>query len=94
MVVLARSVPGIPGPCTSICSAYIPQKVEALGEIQDNAFLLLYVNRHFRPLRSLLQELPQDTHETRPVSAAARALDETLFRWRRLHLGLAHRYLP
>jgi len=71
-----------------------PAKVEALGEMQENAFLLLYVNRHFRPLRSLLQELPQDTDETRPVFAAARALDEILFRWRRLHIGLAHRYLP
>jgi tryptophan 2,3-dioxygenase len=71
-----------------------PHKVEALGDIQENAFLLLYVNRHFRPLRSLLHELPPDTEETRPVFAAAQALDESLFRWRRLHLGLAHRYLP
>jgi tryptophan 2,3-dioxygenase len=71
-----------------------PRKVEALGDIQENAFLLLYVNRHFRPLRSLLQGLPPDTEETRPVFAAAQALDEALFRWRRLHLGLAHRYLP
>lgn len=70
-----------------------PRKVEALGGIEENAFLLLYLNRHFQPLRSLLQRL-EETDETRPVFAAARELDEALFRWRRLHLGLAHRYLP
>ncbi|MGW3240311.1 hypothetical protein [Streptomyces olivaceus] len=71
-----------------------PRKVEALGGAAENAFLLLYLNDQFQPLRSLLHSVPCDTEEGAAVLRAAHALDETLYAWRRLHLGLAHRYLP
>lgn len=70
-----------------------PSKVEALGGAPENAFLLRYANDRFRPLRALLQEVPRTSEEGRRVLAAAHALDESLYAWRRLHLGLAHRYL-
>jgi tryptophan 2,3-dioxygenase len=71
-----------------------PRKVEALGGATENAFLLLYLNDQFQPLRSLLHGIPSDTEDGAAVLRAARSLDEALYAWRRLHLGLAHRYLP
>ncbi|MBE1533904.1 hypothetical protein [Actinomadura algeriensis] len=71
-----------------------PAKVEALGGIEENAYLLLYLNRRFRPLRALLADLPRGDERAARVLAAARTLDERLWQWRRLHLGLAYRYLP
>jgi tryptophan 2,3-dioxygenase len=71
-----------------------PLKVEALGAVPENSFLLLHLNERFQPLRSLLQEVPRGTEEGVAVLRAARDLDEALYAWRRLHLGLAHRYLP
>ncbi|MET7731861.1 hypothetical protein ABZT02_10880 [Streptomyces sp. NPDC005402] len=71
-----------------------PLKVEALEGVPENAFLLFHLNDRFRPLRSLLHELPEDADDSALVLTAARDLDEALYAWRRLHLGLAHRYLP
>ncbi|MPY57136.1 hypothetical protein [Streptomyces spongiae] len=71
-----------------------PNKVEALESVPENAFLLFHLNDRFQPLRSLLQDVPQGTEDGAAVLSAARDLDEALYAWRRLHLGLAHRYLP
>ena len=70
-----------------------PNKVEAIRSAQENLFLTHYMNEHFQPLRELLRGLPK-TDQAERVLTAARDLDENLHRWRRVHLGMAHRYLP
>jgi tryptophan 2,3-dioxygenase len=71
-----------------------PRRVEALAQVPENAYLLLHVNPAFEPLRKALGRVPRDSEPAAEVFSAARRLDDLLFRWRRVHLGLAHRYLP
>ncbi len=70
-----------------------PRKVDALAAVRENEYLLLHRSRGFTPLWAALNALPPD-ETAAEVLAAAYRLDDALFRWRRMHLGLAHRYLP
>lgn len=69
-----------------------PRKIEALSAVPENTYLLLYYDPAFVPLRRALHLVPPGS--AGDVFPAAKRLDDTLFRWRRVHLGLAHRYLP
>jgi tryptophan 2,3-dioxygenase len=71
-----------------------PHKIEALSRVYENAFLLLHLNPEFEPLRTALRRVPTDHDTAAKVLTAAETLDDTLFRWRRVHLGMAHRHLP
>jgi hypothetical protein len=71
-----------------------PGKLEALSTVPENAHLLLYRNPVFEPLRKALGRIPEGHPPAAEAMAAARKFDEVMFHWRRVHLGLAHRYLP
>lgn len=70
-----------------------PAKVTALRGVRENAFLLLHRGGAFEPLWAALHRARRAAGAD-AVMTAARRLDERLFDWRRVHLGLAYRYLP
>ncbi|MGG8406918.1 hypothetical protein ACM614_10010, partial [Streptomyces sp. 12297] len=70
-----------------------PEKTGALGEATENAYVLMHQNPDFEPLRELLRWVP-DEATGRQVLDAAHRLDEELYAWRKIHYGVALRYLP
>ncbi|GGV70982.1 hypothetical protein [Streptomyces griseoloalbus] len=70
-----------------------PEKVEALHEATENAYVLLHQNPDFEPLRDLLHRVPGEA-AGRHVLDAAHRLDQELYAWRKIHYGVAVRYLP
>ncbi|MER7464220.1 hypothetical protein [Streptomyces sp. NPDC097981] len=70
-----------------------PEKAEALAEATENAYLLMHQNPDFEPLRELLRWVPAEKAGRRVLDAAHR-LDQELFAWRKIHYGVALRYLP
>ncbi|MEU0742077.1 hypothetical protein [Streptomyces sp. NPDC006134] len=70
-----------------------PEKVEALHEATENAYVLLHQNPDFEPLRDLLHRVPGEAAGRRVLDAAHR-LDQELYAWRKIHYGVAVRYLP
>lgn len=70
-----------------------PEKVEALHEATENAHVLLHQNPDFEPLRDLLHRVPDEAAGRRVLDAAHR-LDQELYAWRKIHYGVAVRYLP
>ncbi|MEU9028665.1 hypothetical protein AB0D46_14240 [Streptomyces sp. NPDC048383] len=69
-----------------------PEKVEALGEATENSYVLMHQNPDFEPLRDLLRWVPDEESGQRVLDAAYR-LDQELFAWRKVHYGVALRYL-
>jgi len=71
-----------------------PKKLAVLSQAPESTFLLLHLSPSFEPLRKALHRLPRQGDAPSRVLATARKLDGQLFQWRRVHLGMAHRYLP
>ncbi|MFE2285348.1 hypothetical protein ACFXDJ_14375 [Streptomyces sp. NPDC059443] len=70
-----------------------PEKTGALAEATENAYVLMHQNPDFEPLRELLRWVPEEEAGRRVLDAAHR-LDQELFAWRKIHYGVALRYLP
>lgn len=70
-----------------------PEKTGALAEATENAYVLMHQNPDFEPLRELLRRVPAGEPGRRVLDAAHR-LDQELFAWRKIHYGVALRYLP
>jgi tryptophan 2,3-dioxygenase len=70
-----------------------PAKVEALSEVPENEYLLLYANNRFIPLRKILSDIRGGTMQADALLAAAQNLDHEIFGWNKLHFGMANRYL-
>jgi len=70
-------------------------KVRYLKEIPELSDLLLFGHPNFKHLRKVVQQMEAASADTvtQEFLGAAQALDDALFGWRKLHLGVAKKYL-
>jgi hypothetical protein len=68
---------------------------EVLKDVPELSDLLQLGRPNFRHLSKVILQLQTEaaTPAAQAFLAAARALDEALFAWRKLHMGVAKRYL-